>query len=129
MDMTWKASEQAVELDRLMSGLSPIVASVGDRLDAIAGRMQVLQNAGLIYATEWWRKDRNTLYLLYPSHVGEPRRRDYVGRDRLAIKNARDGIKRAKLFDGLDAEKKHLESRLDQAAEALARATYILTGR
>lgn len=129
--MARKTNKPTAELDRIMVDLPTTIAHVGARLDAIATHMQALQKAGLIYATEWWRKDRKTpsLYLLYPSHVGEKRRRDYVGNDPKAVEDARAAIQRAKDFDGLAVEKRQLEGRLDQAADALKRATNILTGR
>lgn len=129
--MARKTTKPTAELDRIMADLPTIIAHVGVRLDATTTHMQALKKAGLIYATEWWRKDRKTpsLYLLYPSHVGEKRRRDYVGNDPGAVEDARAGIQRAKEFDGLAVERRQLEARLEQAADALKRATHILTGR
>lgn len=122
------------ELDQVASALPALIAAAGSKIEAISERMAQLKKAGLIYATEHWRKDRKTgeptyLYLLYPSHVGEKREREYVGCDPGKIQAARDGIQRGKEFDDLNRQHKLMQSNLHEAHNTLKRAQGLLTER
>lgn len=119
------------DLDQVAARLPTLIASAGAKIEAIASRMAQLKKAGLIYATEHWRKDRKTgepmyLYLLYPSHVGEKREREYIGCDPEKVAAARAGIQRGKEFDQLNKQHKLMQSNLHEAYNTLKRAQGLL---
>lgn len=94
--------------------------------------MDELVRAGLIYATEYWRKgsDGNPkyFYLLYPQQPGEPRRREYVGCDTTRVEEARAGIQRAKEYDELAAHMAALAGRAQRVQGALHDACRYMNG-
>ena len=118
-----------------IESLSAAAASLPDciaKLDAlkaeITEQMRSLKQRGLIYATEHM-KDGKYLVLLYPIKAGEPRRREYVGKDPQKMQEAREAIQRAHDYDALADRAKRLDasifeglSKLQDAARTLARA-------
>ena len=118
-----------------IQSLSAVAASLPGciaKLDAsraeIAGKMDALKRLGLIYATEHM-KDGKYLVLLYPIQSGEPRRREYVGKDPQKMQDAREAMQRARDYDALEAQAKRLDAvlyeglgKLQDAARVLARA-------
>lgn len=118
-----------------IQSLSAVAASLPGciaKLDAsraeIAGKMGALKDLGLIYATEHM-KDGKYLVLLYPIQPGQPRRRDYVGKDPQKMQEAREAMQRARDYDALEAQAKRLDAvlyeglgKLQDAARVLARA-------
>lgn len=129
--MTRKAHGITAELGKIAASLPKLIAAADARSLAIVDRMAALEEAGLIYATEHWRRARKTgepayLYLLHPSHAGELRRREYVGRDEQRIESAREGIQRAKEFDVLAEQHQYLQAQLEEACDTLRRAKRLL---
>lgn len=116
----------AGELPALIEGLEADIA-------AVSARMAELKKAGLVYASEHWRKDANDepkyFYLLYPQQHGEPRRRDYIGCDTAKIAEARAGIARAKEYDELAAHLSSLSGRVHYVAGTLQDARRYLTSK
>jgi hypothetical protein len=118
-----------------IESLSAVAASLPGcigKLDAlraeIAGKMDALKERGLIYATEHM-KDGKYLVLLYPIQRGEPRRREYVGKEPQKMQEAREAMQRARDYDVLAAQAKCLDAvlyeglgKLQDAARILARA-------
>lgn len=118
-----------------IQSLSAVAASLPGciaKLDAlrmeIAGKMGALKELGLIYATEHM-KDGKYLVLLYPIQPGQPRRREYVGKDPQKMQEAREAMQRARDYDALEAQAKRLDTvlyeglgKLQDAARVLARA-------
>jgi len=118
-----------------IQSLSAVAASLPGciaKLDAsraeIAGKMGALKDLGLIYATEHM-KDGKYLVLLYPIQPGQPRRREYVGKDPQKMQEAREAMQRARDYDALEAQAKRLDAllyeglgKLQDAARVLARA-------
>ena len=118
-----------------IQSLSAVAASLPGciaKLDAsraeIAGKMDALKDLGLIYATEHM-KDGKYLVLLYPIQPGQPRRREYVGKDPQKMQEAREAMQRARDYDALEAQAKRLDAllyeglgKLQDAARVLARA-------
>jgi hypothetical protein len=100
-----------------LTGLLPgMVADLHRRVQAQTERLRELEAAGLIYATEFWRKNRAgdpcLLVLLYPSKAGEPRRRDYIGSDPAKIEAAQAGIRRAVEFEDIKRQQDDLSNKL-----------------
>lgn len=86
------------ELVQLTRELSPLVGALDQRIDEILARMVQLEKAGLIQATEHWRKgggEPKYMYLLHPQKPGVRRWREYIGADPVRIAQARAGIVRA----------------------------------
>lgn len=118
-----------------IQSLSAVAASLPGciaKLDAsraeIAGKMGALKDLGLIYATEHM-KDGKYLVLLYPIQPGQPRRREYVGKDPQKMQEAREAMQRARDYEALEAQAKRLDAvlyeglgKLQEAARILARA-------
>lgn len=87
-----------VELVRLVGELAPLVSILDQRIDQVLAKMTQLEKAGLINATEHWRKDGGLpkyMYLLHPQKPGARRQREYVGADPAKIARARAGMARA----------------------------------
>lgn len=123
---TAEIMEQAAELPKLIQALEQEIKSV-------ASRMAELEKAGLIYASEHWRKDGDGepkyFYLLYPQKQGEARRREYVGCDPTKIEEARAGITRAKEFDELARTLDGYNQRVRAVSGSLQDARRSLTGQ
>lgn len=122
--------KKIVGLSKQAGSLPPLIQTLENQLSAFDKELQALKKAGLIYASEHWRKDgqgeAKYFYLLYPSKVGEKRRREYVGCDAESIQKARDGIERARKFDQLTEQRTRLLYRIDEIAGVLSRALYLL---
>ena len=99
-------------------------------MDAVAIRMAGLKDAGLVYASEHWRKDNEGepryFYLIYPQKQGEQRRREYVGCDQRKIEQARAGIARAKEYDELSGSLAKLSRCAQRASNSLQEARSFL---
>lgn len=123
---------QTAELMKLAGALPELIRALDAEIEKISGRMAELDSAGLIYATEHWRKgnDGNPkyFYLLYPQQPGEPRRREYVGCDTAKIEDARAGIQRAKEYDELAAHMAALAGRVQRVQGALCDACRYMSG-
>jgi hypothetical protein len=121
------------ELAKLAADVPGLIDALEDQIAEVVANMAALKKAGLIYATEHWRKDAKGepkyFYLLYPQKNGEARRRDYVGCDAESIEKARAGIVRAGEYDRLAAQHSALSSRVRHVAEALHEARRYLAGR
>lgn len=88
--------------------------------------MTALQQAGLIYASEYWRSDKY-LYLIYPSRDGQ-RERKYVGADEAKIAEAKAAMQRAKDYDSLAAQASAIERKLFGGCGRLREAVALLSG-
>jgi hypothetical protein len=131
--MTTAKKAHTAELVKMAGELPALIEALEADIVAIAERMAELQAAGLIYATEHWRKDANQepkyFYLLYPQKQGEPRKREYIGCDAARIAEARAGIGRAKEFDALAARLSSLKSRVKTVAGSLSDTCRFLTDK
>lgn len=121
------------EIAALAGELPALIAALEADIAAATARMGELEKAGLVYATEHWRKgsdgEPKYFYLLYPQKAGEPRRREYVGCDPDKIAEARAGIARAKEYDELQRQLSGLTGRIRQAGGSLNDARRALTGK
>ncbi|EFR2202963.1 hypothetical protein UNR30_004664 [Salmonella enterica] len=121
------------ELMKLAGELPALIEGLEADIAAVSARMAELKKAGLVYASEHWRKDANDepkyFYLLYPQKHGEPRRRDYIGCDAAKIAEARAGIARAKEYDELAARLSSLSGRVHHVAGTLQDARRYLTSK
>lgn len=121
------------ELVKLAADIPALIDALESQIVGVADRMAALKTAGLIYATEHWRKDGDGqpkyFYLLYPQKNGEPRRRDYVGCDAERIEEARAGIVRANEYDKLAAQHASLTGRVHSITGALQDARRYLTAK
>ncbi|EMP3151353.1 hypothetical protein WDX82_004789 [Salmonella enterica] len=121
------------ELVKLSAELPPLIDALEVEIESITQRMAALKKAGLVYASEHWRKDSEGtpkyFYLLYPQQPGEPRKREYVGCDEHRIEEARAGIARAKEYDELGATLAGFNSRVHHVGQALNEARRYLTGK
>ncbi|ELP8114103.1 hypothetical protein QTS20_004316, partial [Salmonella enterica] len=67
------------ELVKLSAELPALIDALEVEIETVTQRMAALKKAGLIYASEHWRKDAEGnpkyFYLLYPQQPGEPRKR------------------------------------------------------
>lgn len=125
--MTKKNSKaHTAELTKLAGALPQMIDALEQEIATVAGRMTTLKKAGIIYASEHWRKDRDGepkyFYLLYPSKVGEKRRREYVGSEPERIETARAGMARAAEYDSLADRERRLQHRIHSVAHALREA-------
>lgn len=133
--------KHTAELAKLAADVPDLIDTLEGEVAQVVANMAALKKAGLIYATEHWRKEKPAnapkdaegepkyLYLLYPQQPGEPRRRDYVGCDAGRIEEARAGIVRAEQYDRLAAEHSALECRMRRIADALREARHYLAGK
>lgn len=116
------------KLSKMSTQLPELIASLDAATTDLAQRMAALKAQGLIYATEHW-KDQKYMVLLYPIQPGQPRKREYVGKDPAKVEDAKAKIQRAKEYDALAAKAKRLDEtlfegfrRLQEAASVLERA-------
>lgn len=111
------------ELVELAASVPKMIRAMEAEISGAVAGMAALEKAGLIYATEHWRKDAQGepkyLYLLHPQKQGEERRRDYVGCDAQGIEDARAGIVRGQEYDKLAGKLSALTGRVRRVAEAL----------
>ena len=121
------------ELVKLATDMPGLIDALENQIDQVAKSMVALKKAGLIYATEHWRKDAKGrpkyFYLLFPQKNGEARRRDYVGCDSESIEKARAGLTRANEYDIQAARYSALAVRVQRVAEALQDAHRHLTSK
>lgn len=121
------------ELVKLAGDIPGMIEALEGQIVQVAADMAALKKAGLIYATEHWRKDADGqpkyFYLLFPQKNGEPRRRDYIGCDPVKIEEARAGIVRAEQYDRLAEQAVALESRVRWIGDALREARRYLAGK
>ncbi len=129
--MTPRPKNHTAALVELVADMPELIGALESRIAKVVAAMAKLETAGLIYATEHWRKDNKGepkyLYLLYPQKNGEARRRDYVGCDAKEIASARAGIVRAQEFDKLAGSYSALVTRANNIAETLNDARAYLT--
>ena len=118
------------ELILLAGELPALIQKMELDMDAVAIRMAGLKDAGLVYASEHWRKDNEGepryFYLIYPQKQGEQRRREYVGCDQRKIEQARAGIARAKEYDELSGSLAKLSRCAQRASNSLQEARSFL---
>ena len=118
------------ELILLAGELPALIQKMEIDMDAMAIRMAGLKDAGLVYASEHWRKDNEGepryFYLIYPQKQGEQRRREYVGCDQRKIEQARAGIARAKEYDVLSGSLAKLSRCAQRASNSLQEARSFL---
>ena len=118
---------------KLSAELPALIDALEVEIETVTQRMAALKKAGLIYASEHWRKDAEGnpkyFYLLYPQQPGEPRKREYVGCDTDRIEEARAGIARAKEYDECGAVLAGLNSRVHHVIQAMQDARRYLTGK
>lgn len=111
------------ELVELAVDVPKMVRALEAEISGVVAGMEALENAGLIYATEHWRKDAKGepkyLYLLHPQKPGEERQREYIGCYAQGIKDARAGIVRGQEYDKLVGQYSALTARVRRIAEAL----------
>lgn len=122
-----------LEMVKLSAELPALIDALEVEIETVTQRMAALKKAGLIYASEHWRKDAEGnpkyFYLLYPQQPGEPRKREYVGCDTDRIEEARAGIARAKEYDECGAVLAGLNSRVHHVIQAMQDARRYLTGK
>ena len=114
-------SSQTNKLAEHAKRLGQLFLQAGAHRTTIERTMRKLQTQGLIRATMHWRDDRY-LYLLHPSKVGEPRKREYVGTDAKRINAAKEAIARAARYDALKKELATLNGGLWKASRLLSDA-------
>ena len=121
------------ELTLLAGELPALIQKIELDMDAVAIRMTGLKDAGLVYASEHWRKDHEGepryFYLIYPQKQGEQRRREYVGCDQQKIDQARAGIARAKEYDELNCSLAKLSRCAQRASNSLREARSFLCAK
>lgn len=115
------------ELEALAGEMPALIAAQKAALQVNERQMTALEDAGLIYANEYWR-DGKYLYLIYPTETDGKRKREYIGCDPERIQAARDGIKRAKDYDRLSADTRRIESLLLHGKARLREAANHLSG-
>lgn len=118
-------STKLISYSRKLNGL--IVRVIGRRKN-IERDMRSLQAKGLSYANTHWR-DGKYLYLLYPSKVGEPRRREYVGADPKRVTEAKAAIERAEAYDALAQQLQQIDRAIVVASNAIGEAVNALEQR
>lgn len=121
--MAIRPRNHTAALVELVADMPELIEALEAGIAKVVTEMAKLEEAGLIYATEHWRKDSKGnpkyLYLLYPQKNGEARRRDYVGCVAKEIAAARAGVVRAQEFDKLAGSYSALVTRANNIAEAL----------
>jgi hypothetical protein len=105
----------ASEMQAAAARLPRLIGDLGKRHAEILSRMKEIEEAGLIYATPYWRAEKY-LYLIYPMKGGG-RRRDYIGADPHKIKDALEAVKRVEEYE-------HLSEKLRRLERSLSRARY-----
>lgn len=120
------------ELAKLTAEFPDMIGKLEGEIAERVQRMDALKKEGLIYASEFWRKDSEGnpkyLYLNYPQKGNSSKReRHYVGCDPAEIAKAKAGIARAKEYDDFASVYKTLIRRAESAAEAMQGARHYLT--
>nr|CAC79150.1 hypothetical protein 15.4 kDa [uncultured bacterium] len=127
-----KKAQHTAELVKLSADLLPLIEALEVEIETVSQRMAALKKAGIIYASEHWRKEKGEpkyFYLLYPQQPGEPRKREYIGCDPERIAEARQGIARSKEYDELATILAGLTSRVHHVTQAMHEARRYLTGK
>lgn len=126
-------NKQITDLLALANDTIPLIEALASTMSTVITRMAELEALGLIYATEYWRKDSEGqpkyFYLLYPLKQGEARRRDYIGCDPVRIEAARQGLVRAREYDALKVDLSHLEERAQRALFSMRDASRYLANK
>lgn len=117
----------ASEMQAAAAGLPRLIGDLGKRHAAILSRMKDLEEAGLIYATPYWREEKY-LYLIYPMKGGE-RRREYIGADPDKIKDALEAVKRVEEYDQLSEKLSRLKRSLSLARYEMGQVVRTLSGK
>lgn len=121
------------ELTKLGGELPTLIDNLKRNIDVVTSQMDALKSAGLIYATEFWRKSvtgtPKYFYLLYPQRAGTPRRREYIGCDAQRIARARAGLVRAQEYENHVFTLRSLAHRVYNVKHAMNELFYQLTGR
>lgn len=119
------------ELRKLAHEVPLLIGELSAEISSASTRMNVLRKAGLIYATEHWRKDREGvpkyLYLLYTHKQGEQRCRIYIGCDPERIAEARQGLSRASEYDQIRAKLVGVLNQVNNISKALWEARRYLS--
>jgi hypothetical protein len=107
-----------------LQDLKKYIANLTRKIQHIEQKLSQLKKKGLIYASEYWRKDEagnpKYLYLLYPpTQPGERLKQIYIGEKEANINQAREGILRAKTYDDLLNQRQVLMNDLAFLAENL----------
>lgn len=118
--------KETEELSRIVADLPKMIDALDKKIVAIVTRMDELKKAGLVYATEHWRRDNSGVpkyfYLLYPQQPGEKRRREYIGTDAAKIHAAQEGRQRAHEYDDLARDLRHLRGYVMRVSQDLGDA-------
>ncbi|MDO5693666.1 MAG: hypothetical protein Q4G70_14530 [Pseudomonadota bacterium] len=118
-------SSQPIKLAVYAKKVNVLILKVTEQRKCLEREMRKLRSKGLSYAKPHWRDDKY-LYLLHPSKVGEPRRREYVGTDPKRIAAAQAAIGRAEQYDALAHQLRQVEGAIERAAGALSAAVNAL---
>lgn len=99
------AKKETDSLSKVVKDLPDYIGALEEKIQAVSIKMARLKKAGLIYATEHWRRNNNGepkyFYLLYPLQAGEKRKRKYIGTDPKKIRSAQEAIQRSIEYDDL----------------------------
>lgn len=112
---------------KLAAALPAKIEAARADLDKTAARMAELKKAGLVYATEHWRKSNGEakyLYLVHPMKNGDRPSPDYIGCDPVKIAEARAGLSRAREYDDLARHERAIVNALSDVQSDLQRANY-----
>lgn len=124
-------TESFADLTKLARELPALIDDLKREIDGVVSRMASLKNAGLIYATEFWRRNADGIpkyfYLLYPQELGKPRRREYVGCDPQRIAQARAGIARAREYENAGFVLQGLNHRVYSVKRAMEEVFLLLS--
>jgi hypothetical protein len=118
--------QPAARLSEFAATLPGLIESLEVERLELERQMAALETLGLIYANPHWR-DQKYLTLLYPMQPGEPRRRDYVGKDPQKVEDALQAVQRAKDYDQLAARAKRLQEAAIEGCARLQSAISALT--
>lgn len=128
--MTKKACTES--LIALADELPELIEGMEADMDEVASRMAELRDAGLIYASEFWRKVKGEpkyFYLIYPQKGRKKRERIYIGRDPQKIADARAAIARAMEYDELESRLSRMSGCASQVASKLQEARGFLRAK
>ncbi len=114
-------SSQPTKLVSHSRKLNNLVLETIERRKNIERNMRKLRDKGLSYASEHWRGGKY-MYLVHPSKVGEPRRREYVGIDPQRITEAKAAIARAVAYDAQAQQLQQIDRAINLASRAISEA-------
>lgn len=127
MTNTIKTKDIAALMARVQK-LPAKIDAIEAQIHAVQERMQVLKKAGLIYASGHWRA-KKYFTLIHPQKDGVRPNPTYIGTDENKIKDALQGIERAKEYDQLDKIANEQADVLSEASRALSSLESILTNK